>query len=551
MDLKKRRLHLKAQQVMFVLIAFAGGTTGLIDYIIKYRISIYPFGYVSALFFISVIAFAILHGRLMDIEFVIKKGLIYSALTAVITAIFISSILVFERLFIGVNGYGSLWVGIFVAFVISIVFQPLREGVHDLVDRYFFRARYDYQKILNKYSHALAQPMVNLDRFSRLAPYLLTKSMKLSGASVAVLDRDTHVYIVRAGERNARELEGMDIPDNSALMREILAKKKEVSLEEIESRLKNENLPESEREKLIKIAEEMKRIRTALAIPCISESNYFQKPTLLSTINLGEKLSEESFSGEDISFLDTLANQATISIEYAFIIEELKRQQEAVVRSEKLAVIGTTTAGVAHELKNPLTYLSAVAQVLPKKWDDPEFKRSVGEMLPSEIQRMQLIIEGLLDYSRTRELMLKPLDIKSVTEKAIALLAYEIKKNKVYVKTDYNHHQKANGDPNRLMQVFMNIMSNAVQAMEKGGDLYIMTMDSDEGVRVAVSDTGPGIPEDKLKRIFDPFFTTKEGGTGLGLPISKRIIDEHEGQLSVTSTPGQGTTFTVSLPAAS
>ncbi|MEE8637418.1 MAG: ATP-binding protein, partial [Candidatus Margulisiibacteriota bacterium] len=422
--------------------------------------------------------------------------------------------------------------------------------VEELVDKYFFHVRYDYQRILNKYSHALTQPMIDLDRYARLAPYLLTKAMRLSGCSLAVLDRETHSYVIRAGEKEARELVGNSIAGNSALIRALFSRKREVSLDEVERGSRDETLSESERKRFEKIASEMKRLKAVLIIPSISESQYFKKPTLLSTINLGKKSYYEDFSREDINFLRTLANQATISVEYAFIYEELTKQQERVVRSEKLAAIGTTTAGIAHELKNPLTYLSAVAQVLHRKWDDPEFKKSVGEMLPSEIQRMQLIVEGLLDYSRTRELMLKALDVKEVVNKTVALLGYEIKKNKIYVKTDYRHRKKANADPNRLMQVFMNLIANAVQAMgEKGGNLSIYTGDAEKEVRVSFADTGPGIPREKLKKIFDPFFTTKEAGTGLGLPISKKIIDEHKGSLYVESTPGRGTTFTVCLPA--
>ena len=161
------------------------------------------------------------------------------------------------------------------------------------------------------------------------------------------------------------------------------------------------------------------------------------------------------------------------------------------------------------------------------------------------------VVEGLLDYSRSKELILKPLNIKDVVEKAIALLAYDIKKFKVFIKTEYSHTKMANGDPNRLMQVFMNILANAVQAMsQKGGDLNIISRDYDGEVRVSITDTGPGIPPDKLKKIFDPFFSTKEGGTGLGLPISKKIIDEHKGALYVDSKAGHGTTFTVCIPIA-
>jgi signal transduction histidine kinase len=454
-----------------------------------------------------------------------------------------------EYLFRGITGYNSLWAGIVGAFLIALIFQPLREFVQDIVDRVFFRARYDYQRILAKYSHTLSQPMTNLNRFSRIAPYLLTKSMKLAGSSFMVLDRENHNYVVRAGEKAAHKLVGKALAENSALIQELRSRKKEVSLEEVET-LAKEGGPD--KNKYEEIAKEMNDLDTVLVIPCITESEYFKKPTLISVLVMGKKLSDESFSREDINFLDTLANQATITIEYAFIFEELRKNQERLVKSEKLAAVGTTTAGVAHELKNPLTYLSAVSQVMAMKWDDPEFKKSVAQMLPSEVQRMQLIISGLLDYSRTKELVLKPLDVKTVVDKTLALLSYEIKKFKVYVKTDYKHNQQANADPNRIMQVFMNLIGNAVQAMETtGGDLVIVTDDSDHEVRVSITDTGPGIPKEKIKKVFDPFFTTKESGTGLGLSISKEIVDEHKGSMYVDSDPSKGTTFTVCLPAIS
>ncbi|MFH1826201.1 MAG: ATP-binding protein [bacterium] len=380
--------------------------------------------------------------------------------------------------------------------------------------------------------------MTDLNRFSRLAPYLVTKTMKLSGASVMVYDRDSHKYIVRAGEREAHDLEGLTVDGNSQLVEELLAKRKEIVASEIAK-----TKP--------RVAAEMRRLKADLIIPSISESQYFQKPTLLSTLNLGSKVSGKPFNKDDIEFLSTLANQASISIECAFIFEELKKSQAQVVRSEKLAAIGTATAGVAHELRNPLTYLSTLAQILPKKYTDPDFMKSVVDILPSETEHMQMIVEGLLDYSRNRELSLKPIDVKDVIEKTMALLGYELRHHKVEIKTDYRHRSQAKADPNRLIQVFMNLITNAVQAMgDNGGNLSIATNDNQGDVVIAFTDTGPGIPEDKVKNIFDPFFTTKETGTGLGLAISKKIIDEHHGSIVVESRVGLGTTFRVGLPQA-
>jgi len=408
------------------------------------------------------------------------------------------------------------------------------------------RIRYKYQQTLNKYTHSLIQPMADLRRFSRIAPYLLIKSMKIQSAAVMVLARESHSYIVKAGEGEAREVENYSLPEDAVLFQELLTKRKELFLKEIKS-LARVGGQVAARYK--EISEQMKKLKASLIIPTISESEYFQKPTLLAILCLGPKTGGGTYSAEDIDFLNALAMRATLSIEYAFIFDELKQHQAAIIQSEKLAAIGTTTAGVAHELKNPLTYLSTVAQILPKKWDDESFRKSVNELLPAEVQRMQLIVEGLLNYSRNKELALAQLDVKETIDKAMALLAYDIRKSKVEVKINFDHDKKAKADPNRLMQVFMNLIANAVQAMEeKGGKLLIETKNDQKEIFIFFSDNGPGIADKKAAKIFDPFYTTKEGGTGLGLSICKKIIDEHNGSLSVKSLVGVGTTFLVGLP---
>jgi signal transduction histidine kinase len=484
----------------------------------------------------------------MDKRLRLKKSTIYSLLTALLIGLFLALVLIGEQLLSGILNLNSYWSAIATAFVGAFLFQPFYSGIRKITDKIFFRQSYDYQRIIKRYSHALTRPIADLDRFSRLAPYLLTKSMDISGASVLVINREKSRYTLRAGEKDAQQLEGFSLNEDCALLAELRKRKKEISLDEINKLI--ERNPH-QRERYEQIAEEMESLKASLVIPSISESEYFGQPTLLATINLGEKFSGKGYSREDISFLRTIANEATISIEYAIMFEELKKNQERVVLSEKLAAIGTTTAGVAHELKNPLTYLSTVAQILPKKWDDPQFRQSVTQMLPFEVQRMQLIVEGLLHYSRSKELTLKPLDLKDFVEKALALLNYDIKKNQVTVRTQFQSNHKANADPNRLMQVLVNIISNAVQAMaQKGGNLIIIIEDSREMIKISFKDTGPGIPADNLKKIFDPFYTTKEAGTGLGLAITKKIIEEHNGNISVESAPNAGTTFKISLPKA-
>jgi len=420
------------------------------------------------------------------------------------------------------------------------ILKPIRSFIDWLFALLYKRtAAYSLQTILNKYSHSLARPMQDLDRFARLAPYLLWKSMRLKSASFLVLDRESKQYIVRAGNGAAGALVGKTIAADSAIIRELLSNFKEINREELD--IRSEALAE------------LNELEADLVIPSISESEYFNQPTLLAALVLGRKMSDESFSKQDIDFLETLANQSAISIEYAFILEELKRNQAQIVRSEKLAALGTTTAGIAHELKNPLTYLWTVSQALADSWDNPSFKESVVRLLPSEVERMKLIIEGLSDYSKQHELRLEPTDLIPVLDKTLALLAYEIKRNNIVIIKHYpaDNRAVALADKDRLVQVFMNIIGNAIQAIgAKGGDVSLTVRVENNEVRVSITDSGPGIPPEVLAKIFEPFFTTKESGTGLGLPITKRLIDEHHGSLYIDSHLGKGSTFTICLPTA-
>jgi len=527
-------------------IGFLGGGSTIIP---VYFPDIYPVGTSLVTFYVILTTYAIAKHHSTDMEIIIKKTVVYSILTTIVMGIFIAAI--FIKNYLGITvGRGFLLIWFLASFPIAIFLNPLRDQIQKTADKLFFKARYDYQSILRKYSHILSRPMTNLNEFSKIAPYLLSKSLALSGASFMVLDRENHSYKVRAGYGRAEKIIGLTILEDSPLIKYLLGKKTEVNLEEINYALKsNSALDYNERKELEAIKKEMDGLQADLVIPCISDSQYFKKPTLLSTINLGKKLSEDSFLKEDVSFLKTLANQSAISIEYAFIFEELKQNQEQIIKSEKLAALGSITAGIAHELKNPITYILTISQLLSEMPNDKNVIENAAKNLPAEAERMKLIVEGILGYSRAKQLNLVELNIVEVSKRVLALVSYDIKKNKIQIKENYMHSKKIVGDPNHLIQVFMNLIVNAIQAIgEKEGEITISSCDKENCISISVKDTGPGISEENISKLFNPFHTTKESGTGLGLAISKKIIEEHNGNIYVNSKVGEGTTFTVDLP---
>ncbi len=233
--------------------------------------------------------------------------------------------------------------------------------------------------------------------------------------------------------------------------------------------------------------------------------------------------------------------------------EELGAMQARVAQSERLASLGMLAAGVAHEINNPLGGIFALTGLtledLPP--DDPN-RENLEEVL-KQTQRCRDIVRGLLEFARHPEGNAAAVDLERVVESTLSLLGNQAAFLNVTVEREYAPDlPPVLADPSELQQVFMNIFVNAAQAMQERGTLRIVTRLGGAAVEAAVSDTGCGIPHDRIGQIFDPFFTTKASGqgTGLGLSIAYGIVTSYGGTISVESEPGRGTTFTVRLPVA-
>jgi signal transduction histidine kinase len=231
---------------------------------------------------------------------------------------------------------------------------------------------------------------------------------------------------------------------------------------------------------------------------------------------------------------------------------QLREREEQLVQSKKLAALGTMLAGVAHEVNNPLSNISSSCEILLEELDeaDKEWQRRLLKKVLEQVEKARTIVLNLLEFSRSREFNQEPLNLKEFVNKTLSLLQTQIPAG-VLVATHVDEKVWIDGDRQRLEQVFMNLILNAVQAIEGEGEVKIRALAAKDGiVSVRITDTGKGIAEEDLPRIFDPFFTTKDvgKGTGLGLFIAHDIIVRHNGAIRVESTPGKGTTFSVNIP---
>ena len=226
-------------------------------------------------------------------------------------------------------------------------------------------------------------------------------------------------------------------------------------------------------------------------------------------------------------------------------LQELERQ---LSHSEKLATLGEMAAGLAHEIKNPLAGIAGAIQVLGETLPDEDERRPVVEKVLEQVRRIDGTVRDLLTYARPKVAKLARTDLHEVIDNALGVVVLFPQVRVNVVRHFQTGLSEAMVDPQQFGQVLSNLFINAIQAMPEGGTLTVSTFSDPKGIQVSVRDSGNGIPKSKLDRIFVPFYTTKTRGTGLGLPICRRVVEAHHGRISVSSRSGQGAEFIVQLP---
>ncbi len=265
------------------------------------------------------------------------------------------------------------------------------------------------------------------------------------------------------------------------------------------------------------------------------------------------------------SCLRNSKDETTGAVALLYDLSPLKRLEDKVMRADRLSSIGTLAAGMAHEIKNPLVSIKTFSQLLPARHADPEFRATFHEIVPQEVDRIDTIVSRLLDFARPRPVEFESLDVAPIIDDVLALVDNQTYQENIKVSTKFPvDGMLVHGDDQQIHQVFLNLVLNAIEAMKGsgGGHLSLMavpghmlvrkngmrTPSQMECIKITVTDTGSGIPRDRIPELFTPFFTTKDEGSGLGLAVVHGIVTEHGGEIDVTSDLNRGTTFTISLP---
>jgi len=485
---------------------------------------------------VAFIAYAIVKYRLMDINVVLKKGTTYFLLLVFLFVPSLLLILLGQSLFFAKVDYLFSILVFTLLFLVAFFFQKIKPRTERAVEQLLFKNRYDYRETLTKFSKALVT-ILDLSSLAERILETVTDAMGVERASLFLLNEEK-------GNYSLMESKNISLP-------ETLPKGDPFStyLQKIgEIIVREELMKGASLQDLRKIVDQMSLLGAEVSIPLISKGH------LIGMINLSYKFNRDVYSHEDIDLLGTLANQAAIAIENARLYEDLKRSKSYMRRADRLASLGTLTAGLAHEIRNPLVAIKTFTQLLPERLDDEEFRNHFLHIASGEVDRISSLINELLDFARPSEPKLDEEDINAILDGMILLISTETKKKRIEMVKRYEPDLPSiQIDGEQMKQVFLNILLNAIEATPEDGGITVRTRSfvkpgGERYIQIEFTDTGCGIPAEYLEDIFTPFFTTKTKGSGLGLSISNQIVQDHKGYIDVESRLNKGSSFFINLP---
>jgi signal transduction histidine kinase len=291
------------------------------------------------------------------------------------------------------------------------------------------------------------------------------------------------------------------------------------------------------------------RLRLDLCVPMVHLNR------LTGILLLGGDRKGWGPSRAEIEMLDLLASQAGLAFENAALYRTQIERLDRLHRAERLAAVGQLAAGLAHEIRNPLTAIRSTMQYLLKGLNPEEQRHQLVEELLSEVDRINGTVSGLLSLSRSGALRLSEIDLLVPLSASVHLVQARADEQNVALETFFGREPlQVLADADQLKQVFLNLLLNALQSMPDGGRITLTVgpwgppSGTGRWGQVRITDTGSGISAEELRKVFDPFFTTKRDGTGLGLAICHGIIEQHQGEIRLESETGRGTTALVRLP---
>ncbi|MEW6095029.1 MAG: ATP-binding protein [bacterium] len=528
---------------------------GISNVLLVAGVEVYPIAHLTIAYCMAIFAYAIFKYRLMEIDIIIRKGFVYTTLTGALTTVLVSTIVFLERTFRYTTGYEAFMGTVIAVAIVTIIFQPLREKIQLIVDKHFFRERFDQQEFLKKVGMMLT---TTVDKDVLLPPIMksIVQTMHLDGASVMLLNEREGIFRreFEVGEVGHRDILKITHP----VVKWFKTEKRELLKEEIrESR---------ELEERSELLAQLKKLGATVSVPL------FYKEELLGILNLGDKFAGKPYDKEDLTFLSSLAGEISVALENTKLYDELKQKViELKKMTEELQIANEAKSTflniVSHELRTPLTVIMGYLQLLSYK--------ALGEITDEQIKGIDIMLEkckhlneligDILDLSKIErgkkyELKKQPVDFKKIVEEVILIFTPQSQEKKIVLQSEVDPNIPiVMYDKERAKEILSKLVDNAIKFIKKDKKdtkmkVTIRLEDKGKYLQGCVEDTGIGIKKENFDKITDRFYqldmsdTRSYEGTGLGLAIVKEILDESNGTIRVESEVGKGSKFIFTIP---
>ena len=466
---------------------------------------------------------------------VVKPSLVYSIFYALIMAIYLLGI---RRLGLYLSQFpevNAAFIEGFLLFGLVFLFQPLRIIVQTRLDKVFFKERYYYQQYLRELTESISN-IVDLETLLKTISRSLTKSLKAKSCSIFVLEN------VKGEARIVKTFGQIEMVNMQSLANAFTA-------------TREFNLRRQLRDSRVKSALMINHI--ALSIPI-----YYQNQ-IISIICLAEKQTGTNYTDEEFDVLQTFANQISLALANARLVQERFQLEAQIYQSEKLNSLGLLATSIAHEIKNPLSSIKSIVQVLREDLSG-EAERDL-QVVINEINRLNKVLNRLLGFARPSDSSKTSFQIENVVEEVFSILKHHAELVNVQLVFETLKCPKLVSYRQNIRNVLFNLVLNSIQAMPNGGIIRISigpvsqpdlsksltnisAISSNEWLLLTLTDNGPGIKTEIINKIFEPFFSTKTIGTGLGMVIVKKDLEEINSGLLIESNIDNGTIFQIFFP---
>ncbi|MDP9149483.1 MAG: ATP-binding protein [Myxococcota bacterium] len=538
-------------RVRFLVGVGAAATTfSLADFLSYLGVHLPPIGAVLSIVFLFVLAESVTRPRLADIYELAGRLLVSTALAFCLAGIFYLFVMV-------IGGFDTMYLNaVLAAIVFLVLFEPLQSEVETRIHQFFFRERYDLETSVAQLRKRLVH-VLELDEMVSTVMVGLDRSRRVTTAALYLRDQDGDGFDL-AGSIGVAVPKRVEALGARPLL-DRLEEQASLSLEELAREANKSDVA------VLAGAATLGVLQSAVVLAVRGDED-----GRVGLLFVADDRVRDAFTPEEIALLETVAAQIGVVVANSRVYSRMKER-------DRLAALGSMAAGLAHEVKNPLGAIKGAAQLLEENGlstpEDVSSREFVGIIL-EEVNRLDRVVGSFLDYARPHAGNPVPLDLNAAVRRTVQIVSSQIADGGIDVQLDLCEPlPRARIDPEKFRQVLINLLQNAMQAMDGQGKVTVSTsarrstrgrvvshdgasasrralVEDNELVEVSVRDKGPGISPKVLRNLFVPFFTTKTQGTGLGLAISQSIVQNAGGTIEVHSQPGAGTTFTIVLPTA-